>query len=150
MNTPDNTPTSRRHSRARKIIVGIVATGVTVTLLILAFNVWQYATSLSKKDYSEIEVRMDAVHAGMNVADLDKTRYCYDYRDGEGDPKVLKCSVAMAGYVNANESNVADVSEDFAKQLRSLTDSDEIWNRPGQGNIGPFKSGVINVNMRWL
>lgn len=89
---------------------------------------------------------MDAVYTGMNVTDLDKTRYCYDYRDDESDPTILKCSVAMASYANTNESDVAGIAEDFVKQLRSLTDSSEIWDRPGQGKGGPFKSGAINVS----
>jgi hypothetical protein len=60
---------------------------------------------------------MAAVYAGMGVTDLDKTMYCYNHQDGWG-----------------------------GRQLRSLTDSNEIWDRPKDGGGSPFRSGLLSVS----
>jgi hypothetical protein len=132
-------------TKTRKLIIGVTVIGLLLASLVLAFKAWQYTTSLSDKDFSAIETRMSAVYTNMEVTQRDTSRQCYHYQDAEGDSKTLKCSVSMAGYVDAkNSDELARVAETFAGQLRPLSNAREIWDSPRGG--GSFRSGVLTVS----
>jgi hypothetical protein len=132
----------------KKLLIGVATLGLLLVALIAAFNWWLYSMKLSSKDYTSVEQRMSKLYQNMHISDVEKSKYCYHYQDGVGDSKELKCSINMAGYVDAkSDDGLTAIAEDFARHLRTLSKSDNIWNRQDgpYAYEGPFRSGVLSV-----
>ncbi len=134
-------PTELKRKFPRKL--WIVLALISLALILIAYILPRQINHLSDKDFVTIEQKMNDVYAGMSLADIDKAKACYNYKDNMGES--LKCEVEMAGYMPAKDlSDLPGITEKFEKQLKLISNTDEIW-RPSSGPGAPIKSGSFSV-----
>lgn len=98
------------------IVLLLIVIGVSV---IVAF-IYNASSSLSDKDFTDIEKRMQSVYVNMKLSEAKTEKVCYEYKDSMSS--VLKCQVEMAAFINfSNRNDIQQIVTDYERSLHILS-----------------------------